>query len=115
MSEDQHAPARQSAAQRLNLGLILLFYLALVLTVWLEIPAWMELLGLRSQSAGGGAAMMFLFAGLPMFLVASLLFLGTSRLPRPTRLQRVHRLRKQALLVVLTWHVAFFLLELIVR
>ncbi|MFP4207463.1 MAG: hypothetical protein ACLFSC_02315 [Wenzhouxiangella sp.] len=115
MSEDQHNPAKQSAAQRTNLGLILLFYLALALTVWLEIPAWMELLGLRSQSAGGGAAMIFLFAGLPIFLVACLLFLVTALLPRPSRLQSAHNYRKLALLILLAWHIAFFLLEPIVR
>lgn len=115
MTSDQRDPARQSAAQWLNQGLILLFYLALALAIWFEIPAWMELLGMRAQSAGGGAAMVFLFFGLPLFLSACLLFFVTSLLPKPTTLQWAQTYRKHALLIVLAWHVAFFVLDFVLR
>jgi hypothetical protein len=103
--------SRASVAQWLNLTLILLFYLALSLSAWFGVPAWMELLGLRSQSAGGGAAMMFLFFGLPMFLVSCLLFVVTTRLPSPEFLPRLQAYQRPALLILLAWQVAFFILD----
>ena len=107
--------ARTSPAQWLNLGLILLFYLMLSLTVWLGVPAWMELLGLRSQSAGGGAAMILLFFGLPMFFLTCLLFALTTLLPTPSFLPRLQRYQRPALLFLLVWHLAFFVVDSFVR
>jgi hypothetical protein len=110
-----HQGAQQSLGQWVNQGAIVLFYLALALSIQAGIPAWMELLGLKSVSAGGGAALAVLIISLPAFLAACLLYLFSLFLPAPTTLHWAQRYRKPALLAVLAWHVAFFLLDILTR
>jgi len=58
--------------------------LFLLLSLWLQVPMWVVVLGQRSVAPGGGEYMVALFAGLPALLCATAL-LGLTAIRRVWR------------------------------